>query len=191
MTTLTMEQKATLDYPVVVSLPEKDAERVKKTNQPITDVANYLVGEYARGGIMLPAERVQYLSAYCSTALRNSDDVMQVFESAAKRRSYDGSLVVQFRVDGSLSAPLEEEAKRRGQSVESIVNDAMYAILMNGWFYSIQTSGGTITLSAEQRQALEQAVGTDTLSGDEILRWARSKSESGRTQPPPLPKGAR
>lgn len=160
-------------FPVAVSLPREDADRLRKSNQSVADVANFLVGEHARGGIMLAADRVHYIQTFCSSAVRTSADVMAVIENAVQRRSFDGSLCIQYSVDPSLAAPLEELARSNGRTVDSLVHEALDIVLTNSWLYQLEPSGCTLHLTMEQRKEIEDITGKEINNGETIMKVIR------------------
>lgn len=173
MIDIIMEPETTKElstYRVEISLSGIEAERIRDSRQDVSNVANYLVQEHAKGGVMLARDKIEYIGTFCNTPLRTSNDIMEVFETAVNRRAYDGSRIVTYRVDPALVMPLEDLARTQGRLVDDIVQDAMNIVFTNSWMYSFEVSGCTIHFTREQREEMEALAGGSVLSGEDVMK---------------------
>lgn len=194
MTTATMTSQpaeATLtsgavERMVSITLSESDYQAIKNTKQDFGEVAQYLVEEFARGGAMVPSDKVVYLSDLTNIPIYGSDDIVEIVENTAKRNSPDGILRVVVDVDSAFAPGLEDLAYAQGRTVSEILHETVNIVLTNSWLYSLSTDGGTIPLAATQRERLESIIGKAPVTSDVLMEWAERASEP-RREPEPAP----
>ena len=160
---------------VGISLEEGDYAAIQSTKQDLARVSSYLLEQYARGGVMVPAIKVRYLSDLCKAPIVSSSDILDVVENVVKRKTTNGTLEVTSRVDPAFVEPLERAALTRGRTIESIVQDALDIVLTNSWVEEITPEGGTVYLSRSARQDLESIIGPN-FSGQSLVDWAKEIS---------------
>jgi hypothetical protein len=171
---------------VSITLSEADYQAIKNTKQDFGEVAQYLMEEFARGGAMVPSEKVVYLSDITNIPIYGSDDIVQIVENTAKRNSPGGQLRVVTDVDSAFAPALEDLAYAQGRTVSEILHEAVNIILTNAWLYAISTDGGTIPLAATQRERLESIIGKAPVTSDVLMEWAEHTSEPRHEPEPPL-----
>lgn len=171
---------------VSITLSEGDYQAIKNSKQDFGEVAQYLMEEFARGGAMVPAEKVVYLSDLTNIPIYGSDDIVEIVENTAKRNSPDGVLRVVTDVDSAYAPGLEELAYAQGRTVSDILHEVVNIVLTNSWLYSLSTDGGTIPLAAVQRERLESIIGKAPVTSDVLMAWAERASEP-RPEPAPAP----
>lgn len=169
---------------VSITLSEGDYQAIKNSKQDFGEVAQYLMEEFARGGAMVPAEKVVYLSDLTNIPIYGSDDIVEIVENTAKRNSPDGVLRVVTDVDSAYAPGLEELAYAQGRTVSDILHEVVNIVLTNSWLYSLSTDGGTIPLAAVQRERLESIIGKAPVTSDVLMAWAERASEP-RPEPAP------
>jgi len=171
---------------VSITLSEADYQAIKNTKQDFAEVAQYLMEEFARGGAMVPSEKIVYLSDITNIPIYGSDDIVEIVENTAKRNSPDGQIRVVIDVDPAYALALEELAYAQGRTVSEIIHEAVNVLLTNSWLYAISTDGGTIPLAAVQRERLESIIGKAPVTSEVLMAWAEQVSEP-RQEPEPEP----
>lgn len=171
---------------VSITLSEADYQAIKNTKQDFAEVAQYLVEQFARGGAMVPAEKVVYLSDMTNIPIYGADDIVDIVENTARRNSPDGNLRVVTDVDPAYAPALEELAYAQGRTVSEIIHEAVNVLLTNSWLYCLSTDGGTIPLAAVQRERLESIIGKAPVTSDVLMAWVERASEP-RLEPEPVP----
>lgn len=172
---------------VSITLSEADYQAIKNTKQDFGEVAQYLVEEFARGGAMIPSEKVVYLSDLTNIPIYGSDDIVEIVENTAKRNSPQGTLRVVTDVDSAYAPGLEELAFAQGRTVSDILHEVVNIVLTNSWLYSLSTDGGTIPLAASQRETLERIIGKAPVTSDVLMEWAERTSDLRREPEPSKP----
>ena len=164
----------TINFPITITLSQDQAARLVSSKQDASEVATALVGEYSKGGIMVSAQD----TAYMFRVLQSSPAFLErhageIVENAVDRKSYDGSLVVSYRLDPAFAQPLEELSRAQGRTVDAIVQEAISIVITNQWLYSIECSGGTLYFNREKREELEHLVGGEVKGGDWLVGWMK------------------
>ncbi len=170
---------------VSITLSEADYQAIKNTKQDFAEVAQYLMEEFARGGAMVPAEKVVYLSDITNIPIYGSDDIVEIVENTAKRNSPDGALRVVTDIDPAFAPAIEELAYAQGRTVAEILYEAVQVVITNNWMYGLSTDGGAIHLAATQRERMESLIGKAPITSEVLLEWAERASE-----PRPEPESA-
>jgi hypothetical protein len=163
-----------IEVQITMRLNEEDYNRVLSTNQEFPKVAAYLVEQYSKGGVLLRPSQARFIEQLAGTPIRTAEAVLQAFENAHKHGSAAGYLRVTYDVDPAFAEPLEQLAKAQSRTVDEIVQEGMNIVLTNSWLYSISVDGGTLLLTQQAREEMEQLVGEKPLTTTGILRWARA-----------------
>ena len=169
-------------YSVNINLPEAAANRVSSSKQELNTVASYLVSQYALGGIMVESSTVNTMAAYCSFPLRTQTDLMDIIEKAVNKRCPDGSRIISYKMDGAFCGQIEERARVQGRSVDALVQDCMHALFTNNWLYGMETSGGAIYLTKQQREEIESLMGQELGDGDWLVNALRKAHEEAKPE---------
>lgn len=172
-----LASETTVDVDLKLRLNKVDYERVCGTGQELPRVAAYLIENYSKGGVMLRPTHTHYLEQISGTPVKTPESVMQICESAVTKGSGNGSLMVSYTVDPALSQPLEQLAFAQGRSPTEIVQDGINTVLTNSWLYGLQTTGGTVFLTEEDRKRLEKALNKKSITGRDLADWADRKGE--------------
>lgn len=173
-----------VEVPASVRISERDYQRVIATKQDFNQVASYLVEQYSKGGVMLKAAHAKYLEQVSGIPCKTPESVMAIVENGINRRSASGHLVVNYAVDPAFADPLEQLAKAQGRNVDEIVQEACAIVFTNSWLYALNISGGTIHLSKEMREELEQAVGKKMITGQDLVDWSKRAADSKEATEP-------
>ncbi len=180
-------QSGVIEKLVSITLSEADYQAIQNTKQNLAAVAQYLVEQFARGGAMVPADQITYLSDLTRMPIYGADDLVEIVENIARRNSADGSLSVVTNIDPALAPPLEEVAQMQGRTVSEIVHEAVTLVLTNSWLYSLSVDGGTIPLMATQRETLEMIIKKAPLMSTDIVEWVQAASASLESSEPRRP----
>ncbi len=154
-----------------ITLEESDYKAIQSTKQGFETVANYMLKEYAQGGVMVPAAKIAYLSDITAIPIHSSGDLAEIVENGVRRNSADGTLRVSVEVDPAFAAPLEDLAYAQGRTVNEIIHESTNLILTNGWVYALTLDGGTIPFMSEQRRRMEKIIGIAPLTSVAITDW--------------------
>jgi len=171
-----------VELEMTLRLSAADHKKIAATKQDLTQVANYLLEQYAKGGVLLRYGQAQYLAGMADSPVRTAEDVLQIVENGIKRHSPNGNLSVSYSVDPALAVPLERLAVECGRSVDAILHEACEVVFTNSWLYALNVSGGTLHLTKEMREDLEKLIGDDMLTGEKVVEWAK------KVAPPPAAK---
>lgn len=182
MTTSEQAVENIVELAVTLRLSAADHKKVVATKQDLTQVANYLLEQYAKGGVLLRYGQAQYLAGLADSPVRTAEDILRIVESGIKRHSPNGNLSVSYSVDPALAVPLERLAMECGRTVDAILQEACEVVFTNSWLYALNVSGGTLHLTKEMREDLEKVVGDDMLTGEKVVAWAK------KVAPPPAAK---
>ena len=180
-------QSGVVEKLVSVTLTESDYQAIQNTKQDFAAVAQYLMEQFARGGAMVPADQITYLSDLTHIPIYGADDLVEIVENTARRNSPDGTLRVNVDVDPAFAPALEERAYMQGRTPQEIMTEVCTLVLTNGWLYDLQTSGGTIPLLEDQRIALEKAIGKAPITSVDLVEWATSDARRPKPRPEPSP----
>ena len=163
---------------VNITLEESDYKAIQSTKQEFETIANYMLREYAQGGVMVPASKIAYLSDLTAIPIHSSTDLADIVENGVRRNSPDGTMRVTVDVDPAFAVPLEELAYAQGRTVNEIVTESNNIVLTNGWIYALTLEGGTIPLMSEQRRSLEKIIGVAPLTSVAITDWVERANEA-------------
>lgn len=177
-------QSGVVEKLVSITLSEADYQAIKNTKQNLAAVAQYLVEQFARGGAMVPAEQVTYLSDLTHIPIYGAEDLVEIVENTARRNSPDGTLRVVVDIDPAFAPALEERAYMQGRTPQEIITEVCQIVITNNWLYDLQTSGGMIPLLEDQRIALEKAIGKAPITSVDLVEWITS--EPRRESGPPV-----
>lgn len=181
-------QSGVVEKLVSVTLTESDYQAIQNTKQDFAAVAQYLMEQFARGGAMVPADQITYLSDLTRIPIYGADDLVEIVESVAIRNSPDGQLRVTTDIDPAFAPALEELAYAQGRTVKEILTECVQLVLQNQWLYSIQTDGGSIPLLSDQRTVLEKAIKVSPITSEALISWVQEvTSEARRPRPEPKP----
>lgn len=183
METITLENaKPTTEAGVVertvnILLREEDYKAIQATKQDFDKILNYMLEQYAKGAILVPFAKVQYLSDLTKMPLRSSEDILEVIENGVRRSTPSGVLRVYYDVDPADAQPLEELGRAQGRTVEQVIHEVLALVLTNSWAYAIECTGGTVHFTSESRDELERVMCKSPITGQDILEWASAASE--------------
>ena len=181
-------QSGVVEKLVSVTLTESDYQAIQNTKQDFAAVAQYLMEQFARGGAMVPADQITYLSDLTHIPIYGADDLVEIVENTARRNSPDGTLRVNVDVDPAFAPALEERAYMQGRTPQEIMTEVCSLVLCNGWLYDLNTSGGTIYLLEEQRVILEKIIKKSPLMSTDLVAWVQAASEPTSTSDARRPK---
>ena len=150
-------QSGVVEKLVSVTLTESDYQAIQNTKQDFAAVAQYLMEQFARGGAMVPADQITYLSDLTHIPIYGADDLVEIVENTARRNSPDGTLRVNVDVDPAFAPALEERAYMQGRTPQEIMTEVCTLVLTNGWLYDLQTSGRTIPLTRRSADRAEKS----------------------------------
>jgi hypothetical protein len=173
----------TVEVQITMRLSVEDHDRVLATKQPFDRVAAYLVEQYSKGGVLLRPSQVHFLEQLAGAPIQTSEAILQAFENASRRGSANGYLRVTYDVDPAFAEPLEQIAIAQGRDVDAIVQEGLTIVLTNSWLYAIDVSGGTLLMTKQTREELEELVGESPLTTTGILKWARAIKKLEPKQP--------
>ncbi len=195
MATISLQSlEATLDSAIVeklvnISLSEEDYQAITASKHEFNDVVQYLVEQFAKGGVMIPVDDVGYLADLSQMPVASSSDIIGIVDSALRRHSPNGMLRVTTDVDPAFAPGLEELARMQGRTIDEIVNEALNIIFSNNWLFGMSLADSTIPFLAEQRSRLERIIKKAPLTSDILVSWIEEKaSESRRLEREPKEK---
>lgn len=165
-----------VEIAAVLRLSESDHRKVLGTKQDVGRVANYLLEQYAKGGVLLRFGQVQYLSGLANQPIRVGDDVLQIVESGVNRHTTNGNLSINYVVDSAFAEPLEQLAIAQSRPVDAIVQEACAAVFTNSWLYDLKIDGGTLHLTKAMREDLEKVMGDKMLTGEKVTQWVKDNA---------------
>lgn len=166
---------------VNILLKEEDYKAIQDTKQDFGKILNYMLEQYAKGAILIPFTRVQYLSDLVKAPLTSSEDILEVIENGVRRSTPSGTLRVYYDLDPAYAIPIEEVAHAQGRTVDQIVHECLSLVLNNSWAYALNCTGGTINFTTESRDELERVMCKSPITGQDILEWAtKAADELGR-----------
>jgi len=171
----TVTQDGVVEVLVTFRMKEADHKRIMDTKQDFASVANFMVEQYANGGVMVRADHARYLSTLAGRPVKTSETVVDIVESGVNRNSPAGYLSVTYNVDPAYAMPLEELSRQQGRSVEAIVQEAFHVVLTNGWLYDIRVDGMTINLTKEMRIELESITKQKITTGASLMEWIKER----------------
>ena len=163
---------------VDVHLSEADYNNILKTKSDFGKIVNFLVSNYAQGGIMVQPSKISYLTELTGLPIVSQVDIVDVVENSVRRGSAAGDLRVVMDVDPAFAPALEDLAQAQGRTVNEIVKECLEIVLQNSWLYSIELTGGSVPLLAEQRRELELIMGCEVTS-ESLVEFASEAAASG------------
>lgn len=166
---------------VDVSLSEVDYNSVLSTKQDFGKIVNFLVSNYAQGGVMVQSNKIAYLTELTGLPIASQVDIVDIVENSVKRGSAGGDLRVVMDVDPAFAPALEDIASAQGRTVNEIVKECLEIVLTNSWLYAIDLDGGMIPLLSEQRRELERIMGCEATS-ESVLQFARDAASGDRRE---------
>lgn len=173
------QQAAIVERLVGITLEEGDYSAINATKQDLARVTSYLLEQYARGGIMIPATKVRYLSDTAGVPVVSANDVLEIVDNVVHRKTPNGTLRVTYDVDPSFVGPLEDVARAQGRTLEAIVQEGLTLVLTNSWLYALPLDGLTAVFTSDARQRLERLMGTDQITGQSILEFTEGLASKG------------
>lgn len=140
--------------------PGEEIESVKAA-------AEYFIGHYSDGGIMLTSQQAAYLRKIAGDGISTGQKIIELVEQTIGRES--GGFTIKATIDSALIEPAKETASAQGRTVEELLTECVNIALQNGWLYQFSTSGGTVPLTDNHKNEIGRLIGMKVFTADDIV----------------------
>jgi hypothetical protein len=156
--TVTLERDA---YEKIQALIEGDAAPAQK----IAGVCNGLLEDLAAGGMMLSGSDMERIRE----TLRDAD-AAAIIEAVEESSGMDeGQVVVRWRVDPTLTGPLQQIADQQGMTVDEVTQNLMDTACDQGWFYQFNPQPHAIFVDHADYVKIGAVIGNEQFTGADLM----------------------
>lgn len=156
--TVTVEKDA---YEKILSLIEGDGPPAQK----VASLCNGILEDLASGGMMLGGPDMQRIRE----TLRDAD-AASIIEAVEESSGMDeGQVVVRWRVDPTLTGPLQQIADQQGMTVDEVTQNLMDTAVSQGWFYDFNPQPHSIFVDHADYVKIAKVIGDDQFTGTDLM----------------------
>lgn len=168
--------QTTVAVPITVTIPKDAYDKIlamipgeDQPGQKIAGVVDGLIADIAEGGLMLPGDHVERITAVLEEA--DPDGIVKAVEASAGMD--EGQVVVRWRVDPSFVGPLKEMADVQGLTLDQVIQNMMDMASSAGWFYNFNPMPRHVFMSEQDDAVLAEMVGIRDFTGADIIEWLK------------------
>ena len=167
----------TVAVPITVTIPKDAYDKIlamipgdSQPGQKIAAACDGLIADIAEGGLMLPGDHVERITAVLEGA--DPDGIVKAVEASAGMD--EGQVVIRWRVDPSFVGPIQEKADVQGLTLDQVIQNMMDTATAAGWFYDFNPMPRSVFMTQEDDAVLTELLGKPEFTGADLVEWLQS-----------------